>query len=71
MHCTLRSILPTINPTAEFVNVDDLSNRYNVTVMHENPLILQFENFLSAEEMAVLRELGEPKMAPSTVRGRS
>lgn len=41
---------------------------YNITVVHENPLIVQFEDFLTPAEMEALRGLGEPHMARSTVR---
>ena len=45
-----------------------LSAEYDITVLHKEPLIVQFEDFLTETEMAALKEMAEPLMAPSTVR---
>jgi hypothetical protein len=44
-----------------------LASEYNITVLRESPLIVQFEDFLSEEENQVLKDMAEPLMAPSTV----
>ncbi len=49
---------------------DELRNRgFNITVLHQDPLIVQFEDFVTSVEIAALRGLAEPHMARSTVRG--
>eukprot|EP00040_Diaphanoeca_grandis_P003597 m.25345 g.25345 ORF g.25345 m.25345 type:complete len:300 (+) comp14963_c0_seq2:117-1016(+) len=43
-----------------------LRESYNVTVLHEDPMILQFENFLSAAECKQIIKLAKNKMERST-----
>jgi hypothetical protein len=38
--------------------VEVLRKRYNVSVLSEDPLLLQFDNFLTPEECEALKELG-------------
>eukprot|EP00730_Choanoeca_flexa_P004218 TRINITY_DN11633_c0_g2_i1.p1 TRINITY_DN11633_c0_g2~~TRINITY_DN11633_c0_g2_i1.p1 ORF type:complete len:256 (+),score=49.86 TRINITY_DN11633_c0_g2_i1:170-937(+) len=50
----------------EFVDPTELDNRYNVRVIHRDPLILEFPHFVSNEEIDALIVLGERVMGPST-----
>lgn len=47
-------------------SLEELRKAYNVTVLSEDPLILQFDNFLSAKECEMMIKLGRPHMERST-----
>eukprot|EP00055_Hartaetosiga_balthica_P008448 m.31522 g.31522 ORF g.31522 m.31522 type:complete len:294 (-) comp6314_c0_seq1:288-1169(-) len=52
----------------DYVDVDFLKRHFDVSLVHEDPPMYAFNNFLTDEEVTAILELATPAFSPSTVR---